>query len=202
MRDLISPAGILALGLLAAPALAQETSETPAPEAPAAEAPAAEQPAPAPAAPQPTQPEAYVKETYQDWNVVCIKLSEEREDCAMRQMLEDNGNPVSEVTIAPLPASVREGAAGVTIAMPLETLLSANLTVRVDDGPKKVYPFTFCQPQACYSRFGLTAEEIAAFKAGNKATVSIVPLAAPDKTVDVTMSLSGFTAAFDAVTAE
>ena len=53
----------------------------------------------------------------------------------------------------------------------------------------------------CVARVGFTAEEIAAFKAGGKATMTIVPAVAPDKTVALDMSLKGFTAGFDAVAA-
>ena len=40
---------------------------------------------------------------------------------------------------------------------------------------------------------------LAAFKAGSKATLTIVPMAAPDQTVDLTISLTGFTAGFEAI---
>jgi invasion protein IalB len=52
--------------------------------------------------------------------------------------------------------------------------------------------------QGCYARIGFTAEDITRYKAGKEAVISIVPVVAPDQRVSVTMSLRGFTAAFDA----
>jgi len=51
------------------------------------------------------------------------------------------------------------------------------------------------------ARIGFTQAEINGFKRGNVATLTIVPLAAPDEKVDLKVSLSGFTAGFDAIVA-
>lgn len=92
-----------------------------------------------------------------------------------------------------------QAAAGATVLVPLETLLTAQLTIAVDNAPGKRYNFVFCNPLGCASQIGLTNEDIEAFKRGSKATVSIVPAPAPDQVVALTMSLSGFTAGYDAV---
>ena len=49
---------------------------------------------------------------------------------------------------------------------------------------------------------GLTANDIALFRRGAAATMTMAPAAAPDQRVTVTMSLSGFTAAFEAARRE
>ena len=90
---------------------------------------------------------------------------------------------------------------GATIITPLETLLTENLTIAVDGAKAMRYPFTFCAAIGCVARVGFVAAEVDGFKKGSKATVSIVPVAAPDKKVSVDISLEGFTAGFDAVTA-
>ncbi|TCO69807.1 invasion associated locus B family protein [Rhodovulum euryhalinum] len=206
MRELVRTLGLAAIVALAGPALAQDSAPADAPEAgtetaapPAAETgeverlPMGEQDAP-------EQPQAYVKDTFQDWRVVCVKIAEDRESCNMQQLLRDaNDNPVSQVSIAPLPPAAAPRAAGVEIATPIETLLSEDLRLGIDTSPVKRYRFTFCTPQACYARFALTAEEVAAFKAGKAAKVTIVPLMAPDQTAEISMSLAGFTAAYDLV---
>ena len=87
--------------------------------------------------------------------------------------------------------------AGATILVPLETLLPAQLTIAVDGENAQRYPFAFCNQVGCVSRLGLTAEDIEALKTGNSASIVIVPAAAPDQVVTVTMSLKGFTSAFD-----
>jgi invasion protein IalB len=45
----------------------------------------------------------------------------------------------------------------------------------------------------CFARIGFTSAEVAAFKAGVAATMTIVPAAAPDEKVALKVSLKGFT---------
>ncbi|MDZ4137090.1 MAG: invasion associated locus B family protein, partial [Paracoccaceae bacterium] len=87
------------------------------------------------------------------------------------------------------------------IIAPLETLLPEQLHLQVDAGKGKLYPFTWCAREGCVARIGLTAEDIASFKKGSKAMMTIVPVVAPDQKVALPISLKGFTAAYDAVVA-
>ena len=201
---------LLALGT---PALAQDTTADTSADAPVAEAPAADQPAQADAPQQPAvdmgeavdgtrQPgQTYVEDVVGDWERKCITLPEGQGDdpCQMYQLLKDEtGNPVAEISLGKLPAG-SQAVAGATVVVPLETLLTQQLTIAVDGGQGKRYPFRFCSQPGCVANIGFTADEIAGFKKGAKATVSIVPAAAPDQKVNLTMSLSGFTGAFDAL---
>jgi invasion protein IalB len=113
---------------------------------------------------------------------------------------DGNGNNVAEISIFNLPAG-SQATAGATFMAPLETLLTANLKIVIDASKPKVYPFSFCTKAGCVARIGFTADEIAALKKGNKATLTIVPAAAPDKAVDLVLTLTGFTAGFEAVKA-
>lgn len=211
MQDILRPLGVAALLALAGPVLAQDTGGTGAAEPAQAETAPAKPPTtdtaevdtlPLGETDPPAQPQAYVKETFKDWRVVCVTAGNGEEACNLQQLLRDgNGNPVSQVSIAPLPPAAAPRAAAIEIATPLETLLSEDLRLGVDTAAAKRYRFTFCTPQACHARFALTAEEVAAFKAGKSAKVTIVPLLAPDQTVEITMSLAGFTAAFDSALA-
>ena len=143
------------------------------------------------------QPETYIKETIGDWSLQCIKVPEGEEVCQMYQLLKDpNGASVAEVSIFKLENGGRAIAGG-TFVVPLETLLTQKLTVAVDGGQARRYDYSFCAPIGCYARVGFTAEDIAGFKAGKSGTVTLVPALAPDQKVSVTMSLNGFTAAFD-----
>jgi len=143
----------------------------------------------------------YLKEMVEDWAMECIRMPEgEEEPCQLFQSLNDeNDNLVSNVRIFKLPEGQR-AAGGALIAVPLETLLTAQVTIRVDQGQAKRYPFAVCDQLGCYARIGFTAEEIAAFKRGVTATVSITPFVAPDEPINLNMSLKGFTAAFDKAT--
>lgn len=144
---------------------------------------------------QPVAPEI-TSETFGDWTVNCQQL-DAGERCQMFQLLRDaQNNPVVEVNLFRVKDQPQVFAGG-SIVAPLETLLTPQLTISVDDGLGKRYPFAFCAPNGCVSRVGLTEADVNEYKRGAKATVTIVPAAAPDKTVALNMSLTGFTAAFD-----
>ncbi len=144
----------------------------------------------------------YVKETHGDWELQCFRVPEgEAEPCQLYQLLKDeNGNGVAEVNFISLPDG-QQAAAGATIVTPLETLLTQQLTLAIDGGPTKRYPFTWCGAAGCYSRIGFSNADVAAFKRGASAKITVVPVAAPDKKVIVTMSLTGFTDGYNAVLA-
>jgi invasion protein IalB len=199
----------------ASTAYAQETAtdEAATDEAAAAEAPAdatdAEQPGgdlslgspidQAEATAEPRIGEPYIGAVFGDWALRCLKAEEGDDPCQLYQLLRDvDGNPVAEISIFPL-ASGGQAAAGATIVAPLETLLTQQLTLQIDGGQARRYPFTFCNTAGCVSRVGFTTEEINLFKRGNAATVRMVPAAAPDDEVLLTLSLTGFTAGYDSL---
>lgn len=202
------------LGGLTLPLTAQETTadETPTEETQDA-APAEEQPESVfnmgeevdengdPIAPEPQEPQVgqqYLQEVFNDWALRCLKTEDGDDPCQMYQLLLDtDGNEVAEIAIVSLPNS-GQAIAGATIVVPLETLLTEQVTLRVDGGQARRFPFNFCNVGGCVTRIGLTSQDIALFRRGASATLSMVPAAAPDQTVTVTMSLSGFTAAYDA----
>ena len=139
----------------------------------------------------------YTAEVIGAWDMRCIKTESEDDPCQMYQLLDDGqGNPVAEVSLFRLPDGGK-AVAGATIVVPLETALPQQLNISVDGGKARRYPYAFCNPVGCYARLGLTADDIAAFKRGNKALVTIVPALAPDQTVELTLSLDGFTASYD-----
>jgi invasion protein IalB len=186
--------------LLAGPALAQT-------EAPAAEAPA-EAPAQAPggelALGEPVEggdgPGApYIADAFTDWSLRCVRTETGNDPCQLYQLLQDQqGNSVAEISLFPLPAG-GQAEAGVTVITPLETLLTEQLLLRIDEGQPKRYPFTFCSAVGCVARIGLMPDEVEGFRRGSKAQVRIVPAAAPDQEVVLDISLSGFTAGFQAL---
>jgi len=133
------------------------------------------------------------------WEQRCVRTVQEQDPCQLYQLLNDaNGNAVSEVTLFKLPAG-GQAIAGATIIVPLETLLTEQLKVRVDENPARIYPFSFCNSVGCVGRIGLTQDDIQGFKSGSVARVSLVPVAAPDQLVILNMSLDGFIAGFDAL---
>lgn len=144
----------------------------------------------------------YVKSEHGDWKLRCVRTADGSDPCEIFQLLKDDkGNPVAEMTMLALPEG-GEAAAGSTVVVPLETLLTQLLTMSVDGSTPKRYPFTFCAPVGCFARIGFTGEELEAMKKGSKGLISVVPMAAPDQVVSVNVSFKGFTEAFEALKAE
>lgn len=200
----------LSLALMTAlPAVAQTTTDTATTPAPATDAAPSDlsmgiDPNAAPALPSQADAELgkpYLANTFDLWELRCVKKADGSDPCQLYQLLRDkDGNQVAEFSIFALPAGGK-AAAGATVIVPLETLLTANLQLSVDGAKPKIYPYTFCTKEGCIARIGFTADEVAQLKKGAGATMSLIPAAAPDVTVDLAISLKGFTAGFDAVTA-
>jgi invasion protein IalB len=144
----------------------------------------------------------YVAETHGDWEIRCIRAEQgQPEPCQLYQLMRDSqGGAVAEFNVFDIPD---EGqlVAGATIVTPLETLLTPGIRLRVDEGNWSEYPFAFCQPIGCFARIGLTEEDLTALRRGSRAMVALVPLPAPDQLVQISASLSGFTAGFAALEA-
>jgi len=201
MPNLLTRVSIIAAVALAAPAFAQDTTTAP------AEAPAEQQTVPVDqglamgetVVDGPQIGEPYIREVSGDWGLECLRVPEGEEPCQIFQTLTDEeDNQVANVRLFKIPAG-GQAVAGALVAVPLETLLTAQLTITVNGGQPKRYPFSVCDRQGCYARIGLTQEDITAYKRGAAATVTLVPFVAPDERVEVMMSLTGFTAAYDSL---
>jgi invasion protein IalB len=150
---------------------------------------------------EPQVGQTYIAGEYGDWQLRCVKSDGGKDPCQLYQLLRDGeGNSVAEFSIFDLPAG-QQAVAGATVVTPLETLLTAELRLRVDEGQARRYPYSFCSQIGCFARIGFTQEEVDAFKAGNVAIVAIVPAAAPDEVVQLRTSLTGFTAGWNALVA-
>ena len=194
----------LLIALLAAsgPAAAQDSAAT---DSEAAEAPGADAGIGLTIAePEQSGPEVgqtYVRETFTDWEFRCVKSEDGNDPCQLYQLLDDEtGNSVAEITMFAIPPGNR-AVAGATVITPLETLLTEQVRLSVDGANSRRYPFNFCTRLGCIARLGFTEEEVAQFRRGVKAELTIVPAGAPDKTVTVDISLAGFTAGFAALQA-
>lgn len=209
---------LAALALVAMPAFAQDAApatdgpaeaETAAPETETA-APAADAAEPADATPseqaaeeggQPRLGTYYALSEHQDWVIRCIRTDQPKDPCEMYKLLvDDEDNAVAELSVFPLVNG--ELAAGARLIAPLETDLLNGLGLQIDNGEARGYPFGVCTQVGCVSQMGFTAEEVAAMKRGSRATIQLLPFGGdPAQPVNLVASLSGFTAAFDALTA-
>ncbi|WP_438957261.1 invasion associated locus B family protein [Cognatiyoonia sp.] len=149
---------------------------------------------------EPQVGEPFIGDVFGDWALRCLKAEPGRADpCQLYQLVnDDDGNSVAEISIFPIPNGNR-AAAGATLVVPLETLLTQQVTLTIDGGTARRYPFTFCNAAGCVARVGFTAEEVALFKRGNNAEMRLVAAAAPDSEVKLDISLTGFTAGYDSL---
>ncbi len=199
MNTVIARLAALALGaaLAAGPLWAQEadTAQAPAAETPTGDTLDMGQPVEEERAPG----TLYVDEVFGDWSRRCTYNPAGEDPCHLYQLLKDkDGNPTAEFTVLRLPEGL-QAAAGATVIAPLQTLLTQQLTIRIDSGQAKRYPFKFCTEIGCIAQIGLTQAEVTAFKKGNKAIVTIVPAGAPDQKVNLELSLKGFTKGFESL---
>lgn len=139
----------------------------------------------------------YVKEVYDDWNLNCIKDDNDQEICQMVQLLDDgNGSPVGQVVLHQV-QNGGKAVAGGSMTFPLGTALKPKLRMSIDGREAKFYDFSFCTRDGCTAMVGFTEDDIVKFKAGKEAAIVLIPFFAPNQTVSLTLSLKGFTAAFD-----
>lgn len=206
---------LAALALAAMPAFAQDAPATDAPAETTAET-TAETPTQTPAETMdeatPSEQAAegngaprlgtyYALSEHQDWVIRCIRTEQPKDPCEMYKLLvDDEDNAVAELSVFPLLNG--ELAAGARLIAPLETDLLNGLGLQIDNGEARGYPFGVCTQVGCVSQMGFTAEEISAMKRGTRATIQLLPFGGdPAQPVNLVASLSGFTAAFDALTA-
>jgi len=142
------------------------------------------------------QPQEIVRETHGDWEIRCTTANN---NCFLYQlMLNEEGTPVAEFSIIKLPVG-SEAVAGATIVAPLGTLLTRGVIFSVDDAEPTQYPFSWCTRPGCFSRFGLTDLLVKNMKEGEAVNIALFSIAQSQEPVRISASLSGFTAAFDAL---
>lgn len=188
-----------------------ETADAPAPAADAAPPQAETGAAPAPAG-TPAETEApaegqaaaaqdqvgsyYAKATHGDWQLRCLRTPDGKDPCELYQLLRDEREtPVAELSVIPFSG---EAAAVLNFVAPLETDLQAGMGLQIGSGEANRYPFIVCAAIGCVSRLGMTEDELNLLKRGSTATVTLLPFGGEpeENMVDLTVSLTGFTAGF------
>ena len=150
---------------------------------------------------EPQMGQPYTTEKVGSWERRCMRTNQDQaqDPCQLYQLLEDDlGNAVSEITLFKLDTG-GQAVAGATIIVPLETLLTEQLKLRVDEGPARIYPFSFCTSVGCIARIGLTNDDIDSLKRGSAARLSLVPVAAPDQLVILKVPLDGFSVSYSKI---
>ncbi|MDG1298670.1 MAG: invasion associated locus B family protein [Paracoccaceae bacterium] len=141
--------------------------------------------------------DTYFLAQYDDWSIKCIKAPDGQTDpCQLYQQLFDiNSNPVADIHIFIL-SDGGNTQVGASLMTPLETLLTENILFSIDNGPIKIYEFSFCNVSGCVARMRLTEDDLSNLKLGNWAEAKIYSARNPNLEVTASLSLKGFTAAF------
>ena len=144
--------------------------------------------------------EIYLAGNKGDWNVRCMTGNPgEIDRCEIQQLLFLNENtPVADISIFKLPDGERAIAAA-NVMVPLETLLTKKFRFAFSEDSVKEFPYSFCNQNGCLVRMGLLEEDIEAMKKGSSSELSITHISSPEGSVNLSLSLNGFTAAFDVI---
>lgn len=167
-------------------------------------------PAPAPAPepePEPAEPAAPAVErtggipdtvaaVFNDWEQRCVG---ETNECVLFQVANnDLGRPAAEFSMVKLTGSTN-AVAGVTAVFPLGVVLPEGVVFRVDQGRAQQFQYSFCVETGCVTRFALNQGQIDAMKAGANLTLTVSAINVAENPIPLTISLAGFTAAYDAL---
>ena len=144
--------------------------------------------------------EIYLAGNKGDWNVRCVTANPgEIDKCEIQQLLFLNQNsPIADISIFKLPEGERAVAAA-NVMVPLETLLTKKFRFAFSEGSVKEFPYSFCNQNGCLVRMGLLEEDIEAMKKGSSSKLSITHISSPEASINLSLSLNGFTAAFDII---
>ena len=144
--------------------------------------------------------EIYLAGNKGDWNVRCVKGNPgEMDKCEIQQLIFLNENtPIVDISIFKLPKG-EIAVAAANVMVPLETLLTKKFRFAFSEEIIKEFPYSFCNQNGCLIRMGLLEEDIEALKQGKSSELSITHISNPSSSIELNLSLSGFTAAFDII---
>ncbi|MEO1315415.1 MAG: invasion associated locus B family protein [Pseudomonadota bacterium] len=138
-----------------------------------------------------------VRDRHGDWTVRCATANE---TCVMQQVGQGaDGNDVLEVRIRKLDGLTTDDGeqvpAAIQILAPLGVFLPAGVRVQVDGNEVRSAPFEQCQQGGCVVRQPMSQAFLDEMRAGSMAKVTLV--AVPRQEVTVSISLTGFTRAYN-----
>lgn len=139
-----------------------------------------------------------VRETHGAWEVRCLADNK----CYMQQVFnDDKGQALMLVRLRKLPEPIdRNGKKLVVEAelfVSLGYYLPAGMLMKIDDGEPQRIPYERCLPNGCGSGPLFPDNVVDDLKNGGKTTFTM--LQTPKQSVEASFSLSGFTAAYNAL---
>jgi invasion protein IalB len=136
---------------------------------------------------------------FKDWSARCeTPKGAERERCYIFQRLvtkkDDEVLPVLHLLVGYISA---DGSPGLFATVPLGVSLPHGLQISVDGGEAVSFGYSHCNNQGCLGALALSDQLIAEMKAGKQALVTFH--SGSRQPVSIGVSLSGFTAGFNAL---
>lgn len=134
---------------------------------------------------------------FKDWTVVCEKLPKvDKEICGILQTVTNDNRQILQVTIGYLPVS-KTPRVILTLTMPLGVYLEPGIEFIGGNAKPLRFPFKVCLSSGCVATIMLDDDTIKKMKAGTKGSVKFA--VAKEKVIEIPVSLSGFTAAFNSL---
>lgn len=139
-----------------------------------------------------------LRATHGAWSVICSTVNGA---CAMEQKGKDaDGKDLLLARIARIePRDTPQGSIDtvITVLVPLGVMLKPGLGVQVDSGEVTTGAYELCDRNGCVLQSPMPAAMVAAMKKGVSAKFTLT--APPQRKVVTSLSLSGFTAAFNSL---
>lgn len=139
-----------------------------------------------------------LSETYRDWVVSCRSVASEdgngpQRFCEMSQELrqQEGGQRVLSITLL---RDRTDDDALMTLVVPFGLNVRDDTIISVGDHMLPAVPFETCLPRGCIAGIRLAEPEIEVLRRGEKALIALPMLS--EATLDLTVSLMGFTAAW------
>ena len=137
-----------------------------------------------------------LQETYQDWTVSC-QSQKDTTICAIRQ--EQSSSQTGQRVLTAELRNVEGRVEGVLL-MPFGLDLAKGASLKIDEAAGPNLTFSTCLPQGCLAPVTFDAKQVAALKAGTNINITTTALS-PSQAVAFKVSLKGFGAALDRITA-
>jgi invasion protein IalB len=128
------------------------------------------------------------QEYFQDWQLVCSEVDEQRR-CSVRQSLSAKNGPV----IAMINVLRDQDQLAIEFALPLMMDLTSRMIVKVDERGVGSYPYSACNAKACFILRKDDQNLLDQFKRGTEAVITAKSYSGNALTMNV--SLRGFLAA-------
>ncbi|MCU7939554.1 MAG: invasion associated locus B family protein [gamma proteobacterium symbiont of Bathyaustriella thionipta] len=133
---------------------------------------------------------------FKDWTVVCEKLPKtQTEVCNIFQNVTNDKDTVVMLIAIGYPPGKTEAQALITL--PLGVLLQPGIEFTGGTAESFRIPFGVCVKNGCVAVAQLNEKTISGMKAGTKGSIKFA--AAQKKIIEIPVSLSGFTAAFNSL---